>query len=247
MRKLKITSIILFGLFSTISCFAQVNGRQGNANFEGNLVANNIMRGRNILQEVMSQGEKNELTIADVEGEPYFQKFFSIGDLMYKDSLNLGKYLMRYNAYTDEIEVKNEQTTNVINKADYIRVILNNKNYVTLNYAKNNGSIEKGFFIEKVKGTHGSLFLKRHKTVRQGQEAKTSFHKNTPPTFIDHEAYFLKFADNQPLKIKLKKTKILNAFPDKTDALKKYVKQEALNLETEAGLISLVEHYNGLN
>lgn len=252
MRKQKIIPIILLALFSTISCFAQsaspnVNRRGANFNFEANLVGNNMMRSRDVLQEVINQGKNNEITVADVEGEPYFQEMFSNGDLMYKDSLNLGKYLMRYNAFADEMEVKNAQSTNVINKADYIRVILNGEKYVPLNYKEDKGSIKKGFFIEKAKGLHGSLFLKKYKTVKQGQEAKTSFHKSIPPMFVDHEAYFLKFGENHPLKVKLKKNKIFNAFPDKTDVLKKFAAQQNLNLETESGLISLVEHYNGLN
>lgn len=251
MKKQKIILVILLAFFCAVPCFSQygnaTNGRQANANFEGNLVSNNMMRSRDVLQEVLNKGKDNEITIADVQGDPYADKIFSNANLMYKDSLNLGAFLMRFNAYSDEMEVNNNEGENtVINKADYISVILRNEKYVPLNYSENNENIKKGFFIEKIEGTHASLYLRKYKTIKQGQEAKTSFHKKKPPVFIDRESFYLKLGTDKPIEIKLKKNKVLKAFPDKNTELKTFVGEKNLNIETEVGLISLVEYYNSI-
>ncbi len=250
MQKQKIKStIILLALFNILYSNAQygnVNRRQPNANFEANLAVNNILRSRNVLQEVINQGKNSKIAINKIEGEPYFKKTFANGNIMYKDSLSLGTYLMRYNAFTDEIEVKNGTTTNVINKADYIRITLDGKKYVLLNFETNKSTNQQGFFIEKLKDSFASLYLRQYKTIKQGQEAKTSFHENTPSRFIDHEMYFLKFGNNLPLPVKLRKKIILKSFPNKNKELKEYVSEKKLNIETENDLISLITYYNSL-
>jgi hypothetical protein len=245
------TTLTLFIFLLTSSYvlpqYGNVNGRQSNANFEANLAVNNQMRGRDIFQDVLQRSDKSELALTDIEGEPYFKEQFSNGILFYKDSLNLGEFLIRYNAYTDEIESSNDSGNTVINKVDEISILLDNEKYVILNFLNDNNIIKKGFFIEKYRGGNNGLFLKKYKTIKDGKEAKTSFHKSTPPSFVDHEKYYLKFSDNAPIEIKLKKNKVLNAFPDKKDLLEKYVAEKKLQLETEEDLIELSIFYNTLD
>lgn len=250
MKTLKSTSFLLILFLACIHVFPQygnVNGRQSNANFEANLAANNMMRGRDLFQDVLKKGENSELNIEDIEGNAFFNEIFAKGILLYRDSLNLGEFLMRYNAFTDEMEVSNTAGNNILSKVDEISILLENEKYVVLNYEADTNTIKKGFFIEKNSGSHNRLFLKKSKTIKQGTEAKTSFHKSSPPSFVDHEDYFLKFGNNAPVEVKLKKNKILNAFPDKYDILKKYVSKENLKLETEQELILLSKYYNTLD
>ncbi|MDC6387225.1 hypothetical protein PP182_00915 [Maribacter sp. PR1] len=250
MKTFQLLSVFFSLLFTSLTAFSQygnVNGRQSNANFEANLAANNMMRSRDIFQEVLKKGMNNELKVEEIEGEPYFDEMFVNGELSFKDSLDLGQFLMRYNAYADEMEVSNPKGNNFINKVDGIAVILKNEKYVVLNYKSDDQTIKKGFFIEKSDGNKVNLYLRKYVTLKPAKEAKTSFHTATPASFNKHEAYFLKFGNDAPIEIKLKKSKILNSFPDKYDTLKKYVSTEKLNLEKEEDLIKLVQYYDSLN
>ncbi|WP_437371827.1 hypothetical protein [Maribacter litoralis] len=250
MKTFKTTlTLLIFFLTSSyvLPQYGNVNGRQSNANFEANLAVNSQMRGRDIFQDVLQRSNKSELTLSDIEGEPYFKEQFSNGILFYKDSLNLGEFLIRYNAFTDEMESSNDSGNTVINKVDEISILLDNEKYVILNFLDDNNIIKKGFFIEKYRGENNGLFLKKYMTIKDGKEAKTSFHKSTPPSFVDHEKYYLKFSDNAPIEIKLKKNKVLNAFPDKKDLLEKFVAEKKLQLETEEDLIELSKFYNTLD
>lgn len=233
-----------------VPCSAQfpagAQNRSTSFNFEGNLAANNLMRSRDVLREVLYQGRGEKINLGAIEGEPYFDEVFLNAKLMYKDSAKIGDYMMRYHAYADEMEVSNSEGGGFLNKADYLRIHLKDDIYRPLNYTADDGNIKKGFFIEKATGENASLFLRKYKTLKDGEQAKTSFHKNKPPMFVDHENYFLKFGSAEPIEIKLKKNKVLNSFPEHTAALKKYVSDQDLDLDTEAGVVQLVKYYNTL-
>ncbi|MDV7140277.1 hypothetical protein R3X28_15405 [Maribacter sp. TH_r10] len=245
----KIIPVCLIALLTSATNFAQygnVNGRQSNANFEANLAANNVLRGRDLLQDVLKQKNNNELSLSEIEGNPYLNENFLKGRLMYKDSIELGEYLMRYHSFADEFEISNAEGPGFLNKADYLRVNLAGDSYRPLNYIDENGEIKKGFFIIKSEGPKASLFLRKYKKVKPAQEAKTSFHKATPAKFLAYENYFLKFGNEAPFEIKLKKGKFIKLFPENQDRLKKYIKTNNLNLEEEKDAITLIDYYNSL-
>lgn len=230
---------------SHYSQYGNVNGRQSNANFEANLAANNILRGRDVLQEVINQGKSNEFTLSEIEGDPYLNNTFTKATLMYKDSIELGQYLMRYHAFADEMEISNSEGPGYLTKADYLRILLNGEQYRPLNYPGDDGEIKKGFFIIKSEGPKVSLFIRKYKKVKAAQEAKTSFHRDEPAKFISFEKYFLKFGNEAPKEIKLKKGKLLKYFPQQQQTLlKKYTKTNNLDLENEKDAISLLQYYN---
>lgn len=251
MKKYTILLITVIVLSSPAASWSQINQPTNNRisafNLEGNLAANNIMRSRDVLQEVINQGKSNEIRIDEIEGEPYLDKKYTMASLMYKDSAEIGEYLMRYNAYADEMEISNPDGLGYLNKADFIKVHLNEDIYIPLNYYANKGEIKKGFFIEKLVDKKCSLYLRKYKTVKEGMQAKTSFHKATPAQFIDHESYFLKFGNKAPVAIKLKKNQILKSFSHHVDELKAYVNNEDMTLDSEKQLMQLITYYNAID
>jgi hypothetical protein len=205
------------------------------------------MRSRNVLEEIIRERKNNEVSMADINGEPYFEETFAKATLMYKDSIKIGEPLIRYHAFADEMEISNSESIGILQKADYLRVHLDDDVYRPLNYIAGDGDIRKGYFIEEMAGEKASLFLRKYKTLKQGKEAQTSFHQATPPEFISHEDYYLKFGNNSPEKVKLTRKSILKSFPKHTDKLKKFYKNENVDINTEAGLKRLIAHYNSLD
>ena len=249
MRQKYILLSLALSLMTTVgwSQFPQsTQARSSGLNFESNNAANKIMRSRDILQEIIKKGQETNIRIEEIEGEPYFDTRFTTGTLMYKDSISLGEFQMRYHAYADEMEISNPDGKGFLNKADYLRVKLRDETYRPLNFYNDKGTIVKGFFVEKTLGDKASLYLRKFMTVKDGEEAKTSFHKDVPPKFIEHQEYYLKLSGNPPQEIKLKKSRVLKSFPEHIESLKKYVSQQNLNLGTEQGIVNLVNYYNSL-
>ncbi|RIV31577.1 hypothetical protein D2V08_14125 [Flagellimonas lutimaris] len=226
--------------------YGNVNGRRPNANFEANLSVNNILRGRDVLQDVLKKKNNVNITLAEIEGEPYIDKKFLPGNIYYKDSLDLGQFLMRYNAYLGEMEVSNPNGSRYINKMDGISIVLNNEKYMVLDYGVDGMIVEQDFFIEKFKGSKSGLYVKYSKILRQGKEAKTSFHTAVPPKFISNESYYLKFGSMNPVKVKLRKNNILRIFPNRTKSLKKYIAEKNLKMNTLDDLVVLLKYYETL-
>jgi len=135
-----------------------------------------------------------------------------------------------------------------LSKVDFITIHLNNKKYVVLEYSLNNSLIKKGYFVEIEAGTKCSLYSKKYKTLQEAQKAKSTFHPPTPAMFLNHTDVYLKFAHKKPQKIKLTKKKVLNSFDSNyTSLLKKFVKDNKLDLSKLEGLITLLKHYNQID
>ncbi len=218
--------------------------RLSSFSFEGNLAANSMMRGRDILQEVLNIGNKN-LTLEDIKGNPYLVEKFEIGILKYTDSTEIGKLPMRYNAYNDEIEVDYQDGAKLLSKFIPISVIVNDKEFRILDYM-DNSSTKKGFFIEKLRNTNCSLYVRYEKTLKLPEEAKTSFHKSESPKFIEKKHYYIQFVNQTPIRLKLKKSKILQHFKLHQKKLKEFCSEKKLDLKNENDLIILINYYNSL-
>ena len=86
--------------------------------------------------------------MSEVIGEPYFEKKLHV-NIYYKVSLDLGQFLMRYNAYLDEMEVSNSNSPKFINTIDRVSIMLNNRKYVLLDYTTDDITVMQGFFLFK--------------------------------------------------------------------------------------------------
>ncbi len=188
-----------------------------------------------------------EIDYSQIEGSPYLNDSYQWGVLMYGRNKKFGKYKIRYNAHVDRMETLNaDGTIGVVSKDDSLNIVINNKTYLTLDYLEKNDKINKGYFTEKTAGPSCSLFLREYKTIKEGKEASTGYHKNKPSKFIDHKKYYLRFSSKILQPIKLKKKAILNSFPKHYDLLNKYVSEKKLTVDSENGLIALVDYYNGI-
>ncbi|MGB5665654.1 MAG: hypothetical protein WBM53_02310 [Maribacter sp.] len=188
-----------------------------------------------------------EIDYSKIEGSPYSNDSYQWGVLMHGRNKKIGKYKIRYNAHIDRMETLNaDGTIGVISKADSLNIVINNTTYLTLDYLEKNDKIHKGYFTEKTTGPSCSLFLREYKTIKEGKEASTGYHKNKPSKFIDHKKYYLRFSSKILQPIKLKKKAILNSFPKHYDLLNKYVSEKKLAVDSENGLIALVDYYNDI-
>ncbi len=185
----------------------------------------------------------NDLPV-DVQGTPYATESFVIGRV----SINKDSYssLLRYNAYLDEIQVK-EAEDKIISllKRDYISAKIGNKTYAIHSYKSGKEAIRRGYFVELNEGAT-KLILRERKEFVKGQQASSAYKNDTPSRLVDKRAYYLQEGDNPAQLIKLSKKSILPLLKAHQDEASAYVSENKLKLKKEAEIIQLLNYYNNL-
>ncbi|GAA0873537.1 hypothetical protein GCM10009117_26840 [Gangjinia marincola] len=212
---------------------------------EGNLASNSILRGRNVIQEIIDVKKLN-ITVDDVEGSPYIPKEFVMGKLILDGKLTENN-LLRYNAYGDQFEIRNSDgSIGGINREPYLDIILMNETYSWFKYENEKQEKEEGYLKSLYDGTSVDLLAKIEMEFKLGEKPRTSLHQEIPHKFVKNQRLYIKFPDSNPKAIKGKD--IINHLDsDYKNVLKKYTKKNNLNLKNNLpDLISLLDYYESL-
>jgi len=155
---------------------------------------------------------------------------------------------LRYNAFNDEIEMK-EENNQIISllKRNYIKASLGEKKFGIYSFIKDN-VVKQGYFIELTDAdTNKAILLKRHKKVLlKAQEATSSYKKGSPARLIDEESYYLKIDESPAKLIKLNKKSILPFLKTKSKKVNEFISDNKFKLKKETELITLINYYNSL-
>tara|TARA_R110002051_G_scaffold644_1_gene3192 strand:+ start:3251 stop:3859 length:609 start_codon:yes stop_codon:yes gene_type:complete len=178
----------------------------------------------------------------NVIGSPYFNETWTFGTV-YINETSYNREL-RYNAYTDDLEMKEKGEIINLLKRDYIWAKIDKNTYRIEEYAENGNQTKQGYFIELNEGK-ARLLTKKQKELMAAQAAKSSYQSDKPARFIEEESYYLKVDKGPAIEIKLKEKDILDIL-DKEDQLKAYIKANKLNLKSQEEVIQLLNHYNSL-
>lgn len=181
----------------------------------------------------------------NVKGSPYLNEVFSIGTVQIKSN-EAYQAPMRYNAFNDEIEMKDGSQTIALMKRDYIKATINSELFA-INSFKENGSLKQGYFVELNQGD-AQLLHRKKIILKEGREATSSYSNDLPAQFDEQFSYFLKIGEQEALPIKLKAKDILSAFKGDSQyqKLEKYIKENRLKLKEEQEVVQFLNHYNSM-
>jgi len=158
-------------------------------------------------------------------------------------------YLIRYNAYQDEMEV--QKNGNIHHLSKNLNYSINfegiNKTYKVFNYSKKNETVS-GFFVVLYKGEKLSLLLKEEIKFYEEVKAKTGYDKYIPPTLKrENDEFYIGYKNNSAKELPRKKKEILNLFASKSDEIESFVKENKLGFKNEGDLTKIFIYYNTLN
>ena len=199
------------------------------------LVRNKLLFAENAMLKNFDEGET-------INGSPYSSKDFIPAKIYPLDEI----FNVRYNAYTDEMEVKlEEEKVLVLDKTvtEYVIKVLNpDKTYVILSIPQDN----YGYFIFLKEFSNLTLYKKETKSFHEKKEAKSSYQQGSPAYYSDSEyKYFLKKNDsNELMEFSNNKSSLYKLFPNKKDKIKTYLKKNKVDLDTDAGIEKVVGFLN---
>lgn len=151
---------------------------------------------------------RNSITVDPIQnnpklkGSPYFEERFMTAEVRYFDLSIKDKMLLRYNAYSDEIEIgmtpDQKTAEEIVLQNQKIICSFGNKTYHYLPYIDKNNRTQTGYLIELYRGNQYALYKQEKKVYREATVARTSLERPFPPRFIDEFNYFLS-KKNKPI------------------------------------------------
>lgn len=194
----------------------------------------------------------NNLDYLDAEytGTPYGNPIFLLGKIYENNKVVASNYALRYNAMTDEIEVKEtlyveDSDAQALTKSPELYVKIMNDMYV---YSESNDIIgNAGYFLVMYVGENYNLYKKIHKKYYPAIKAQNSFEKDVLAKFSDRSVYYLVTQEGVFQEFPTSKSKKLKLFGKKQAEIKKYAKKAKLDINDENDLLKLVKYYDSLS
>ncbi len=153
---------------------------------------------------------------------------------------------MRYNAYTDDIEVKlksSDEDFQPLKKNTNLSVKTPLDYYI---YILDNGNKERsGYFNVLVDGDNYKLYKKITVSFEPIVKARTSYESDVPPSFKQTVFYYLVQNGNLTV-LPNRKRQILDLLVKEKSGMKDYLKRSDLDVRKEGDLIEAVTHLNSL-
>lgn len=194
-------------------------------------------------------GEEVNLTLEDIDGTIYLNENFTLGTL-YDEGVAFKKLYIRYDAYNDEVELKESLGSDVVRsmlKHPVYSCSVNGNEYHYIMYTDEDGESQKGYLTPLVAGGDYTLFVKHRKVFKEGKEARNSLEKSFPHRFLDRTEYYVSRTGEMPVFMKTKKSDVLSMFSDEDrDAVKDYIKDKRTNVNDDADLLNLFAYANTL-
>lgn len=186
------------------------------------------------------QKRKNEWE--EFSGSPYTAFEFEPTKVYYRDEYQ-GDIYYRYNAYNEEIEIKEDpamQGVRAIGKNKAITVMVDGKPMSFKTFIDKNGRTLNGYLTTLQSSGPYTLYKRVNVKFTQGKKAENSFVKAVPSKFSHFIEYYMEVDGvDQINEIKLKNKKLVEMVgEDQQQALKKYLKENKLNISKENDLIS---------
>ncbi len=183
-----------------------------------------------------------------IDGSPYASNFFNNTSIYYGDELT-GTLYYRYNAYNEEIEIKQQnvegEAIRALGKDKKIKVIVDGKPMSFKTFIDNKGNTQNGY-LTLLKDGKFKLYKRLNVIFKEAKKAPSSFVKGTPARFSQFTEYYLESEDGKRInEIEFNNKKMLNLFDSKhKESLKTFFSDNKLKIKTEQDLIKVISYLN---
>jgi hypothetical protein len=194
-------------------------------------------------------GEEVNLTLDDIDGTIYLNENFTLGTL-YDEGEAFKKLYMRYDAYNDEVELKESLDSDVVRsmlKHPIYSCSVNGNEYYYSTYIDEDGNSQKGYLTPVVTGEDYTLLVKHRKVFKEGKPAKTSLDNSFPHRFLVKTEYYVSRNSETPVFMKTRKSDVLSMFSEQDQkVIKGYMKDKRPNVGDHQDLLNLFAYGNSL-
>ena len=198
-----------------------------------------------LYENIKNKIGKKTFSNQKIKGTPYFDKTFKLAEVEYFGELITDKIYIRYNAYSDEMEIASSPLTkiseNILIKNNKVFCIIDGKTYRYLGFNEDSQPPAVGYLKELFKGELFSFYERKFKLYMEATAARTSLERSFPARFVEKIQYYYSVNNGEINQIKLSKKNILNEFKTYSSSIKQFMEKNNNKLKS---LEEVVEMFN---
>lgn len=229
---------LISGIYSNrINAQVYISSREGGSQHTTGLL--DLMENTNVKWRLNDKS-------SNIDGSPYLNDEFEIGEVVLTDNSIFKEVLLRYNIYNDQMEFQDKGETYAIGTgSDHLlrRITIGDDIFITSIYSI--GTREKlGFFSVLADGK--VTLLRKHEMKLTDPVPAKPMQDPQPAKFVKkQDVYFLRIGEERIYEINNVK-KMVAHLGDHQDELKTYTKKEKISSGDPDELAQLVNYYNSL-
>ncbi|MFN3488626.1 MAG: hypothetical protein ACK4YV_05810 [Emticicia sp.] len=195
-----------------------------------------------------------DLRYEGMQGTPYFIDEWLSGKLVFTNG-DAGKknHLLKYNTQTKELLMKRPQGDSIIVFPNQITAFTINDASKNINYPfvkvenlKADGGTVPVCFLMVLYKNKSSLLKYVSKNVLKANYQGAYSADRRYDSYVDNSQYFIRKADNSLVKVKVKKSSILDALEDKKAEIEAFIKKENLSFKNDIDVAKVLVYYDSL-
>lgn len=195
-----------------------------------------------------------DLRYEGMQGTPYFIDEWLSGKLVFTNG-DAGKksHLLKYNTQTKELLMKRPQGDSIIVFPNQITAFTINdasKNvsypFVKVENLKADGGTVPVCFLMVLYKNKSSLLKYVSKNVLKANYQGGYSADRRYDSYVDNSQYFIRKSDNSLVKVKVKKSSVLDALEDKKAEIEAYIKKENLSFKNDFDIAKVLVYYDSL-
>jgi len=162
------------------------------------------------------------------------------------------KVYLRYNAFSDEMEMSMnptaKETDQTLIKNSKVSCVIEGTVYRYLPLANGNFSLSKAGYVREIyQGQHYNLYLRERKIYREAIKARTSLERSFPARFVDESEWYIQTKEGGLRFIKPTKKYLKYYFKSNSEQLETFLKTKKGDLKEEDYLRRLVQFMDKIN
>ncbi len=186
------------------------------------------------------------LSELDYTGSPFINDEYVACEIFY-GTKSFGKMFYKYNAYNEEIQIKNSVYKNefsALKRDKNVYIISEGIPLKFQNFLNKNGKKMKGYLFSLVNERY-SLYKRKNVKYTEPSKAPSSFSKDIPAKFRKFVAYYFQKENGEIIELETKRKKILNWLPPKDKTLlENWVDFKSKKFSKEEDLIEIFNYLN---
>jgi hypothetical protein len=174
-----------------------------------------------------------------ITGSPYFEDEFMNSSISGAEN----PFLTRYNAFKDQVEISYESDTFVMPKDERYESVFNKKSNYKLklvNYTSDKKEDIYGYLFELLSSQKVGLYKREKIILLKGREAVNTYSRSTPSKYNSTKPeYYIKTDSGKIISYPQKKKDLLELYPDHTESITAFLKDNNVSLKDESDLLNL--------
>jgi len=199
-----------------------------------------------LLEHVFQQKSTGDLSEDNIEGSPYLNKEYEIGEVLTEKHVRYVNVPLRYNIYSNEIEFKNAkgQTLSIDFPGNIKEVKIGHAVFVYRLYSFSHKKLSAGYFQLMNRGKVEGLI--HYRVIFKAAEPALAYKEARPPTFEQKPAYYFVSIQKKPA-VQVKNLKaLITLLGNHKKELEAFARKEKIKVRRKNDLMRLLQYYNSI-